>query len=86
MEENAEQKFPSAIPKRRITVVLVFENAHTAHRRKPAINAEKNAEILSDEKIKAEENPRDARTNFEKTAPKVAAAESPKIPLSASGF
>lgn len=36
--------------------------------------------------MKAEENPSDARTNFEKTAPKVAAAESPKIPLSASGF
>ena len=31
--------------------VLLFENAETVHRRNPAINAEKNAEILSDEKI-----------------------------------
>ena len=44
------------------------------------------AEILSDEKINAEENPSEVRMNFEKTAPKVADAESPRIPLSASGF
>lgn len=66
--------------------VLLFENAETVHRRNPAINAEKNAEILSDEKINAEENPSEVKMNFETTAPKVADAESPRIPLSASGF
>ena len=66
--------------------VLLLENAETMHRRNPAINAEKNAEILSDEKINAEENPSEVKINFETTAPKVADAESPRIPLSASGF
>ena len=66
--------------------VLLIENDKTVQRRNHEINAEKNAEILSDEKINAEENPSVVRMNFETTATKVADAENPRIPISASGF
>ncbi len=85
-DESAEQKFPSAIPiKSKTTELFSFKNDEIELKKMPAKRVETKAKKFKDEKNPFK-NAKKLKTNFEKTAPSVAAEERPINPGSASGF